>query len=195
MIWVSSKKKKKENRCGLADIKRQKIALLRKDLYPSRAKPHGIRKIKWNREFQGFPTNPYIKIKYKYKKQTLYKLLLRYLIFKRKQPSQLGLENIPTASLQRGKNPFFNECPEYNTKRFNGEAPLMLELLWMQSTSSLPSHPGPLWNDSTWLCLIYGSKRYIWHLNCVQTNDLWLIDLFEIELFDHLSVCKEMTDV
>ena len=33
------------------------------------------------------------------------------------------------------------------------------------------------------------------HLNCVLTNDLCWTELFEIELFDHLTVCKQMTDV
>ena len=28
----------------------------------------------------------------------------------------------------------------------------------------------------------------------MQTNDLWQIELFEIELFGHLSVCKQKTD-
>ena len=29
----------------------------------------------------------------------------------------------------------------------------------------------------------------------MQTNDLYKIELLEIELFDHLTVCKQMTDV
>ena len=29
----------------------------------------------------------------------------------------------------------------------------------------------------------------------MQANDLCSIDLFEIELFDHLTACKQMTDV
>ena len=29
----------------------------------------------------------------------------------------------------------------------------------------------------------------------MQTNDLCWIDLFEIELFDDLTICKQMTDV
>ena len=27
------------------------------------------------------------------------------------------------------------------------------------------------------------------------TNDLWQIEFFEIELLDHLTVCKQITDV
>ena len=37
------------------------------------------------------------------------------------------------------------ECPGYDTKQSNGEAPVMLEFWGMKSTSSLPSHPGPTW--------------------------------------------------
>ena len=60
-------------------------------------------------------------------------------------PSRLGLLNTPTASLQRGKTPPTNECPRYDTKQCDGEVQLMLELLGMWSTPSLPSLPGPLW--------------------------------------------------
>ena len=38
-----------------------------------------------------------------------------------------------------------NECPNYNTKQFDDGCPVMLELWEMQSISSLPSLPGPLW--------------------------------------------------
>ena len=38
-----------------------------------------------------------------------------------------------------------NECPEYDTKQCEGEVPVMLELLLMQSTPLLPSFPGSLW--------------------------------------------------
>ena len=41
-------------------------------------------------------------------------------------------------------SPSPNKCPRYNTKQSDGEAPIMLELLGMQSTSLLPSLPGPL---------------------------------------------------
>ena len=43
------------------------------------------------------------------------------------QPSWLGLENIPTASQQIGKNPTPNNCPVYDTKQSDGEAPVALE--------------------------------------------------------------------
>ena len=37
------------------------------------------------------------------------------------------------------------KCPRYDTKQSDVEAPVMLELWGMQSTSLLPSLPGPLW--------------------------------------------------
>ena len=60
------------------------------------------------------------------------------------QHSWLGQWYTPIASLQRNKNPS-NECPGYSTKRFDSEAPVMLELWAMRSISSLPSLPGQLW--------------------------------------------------
>ena len=33
------------------------------------------------------------------------------------------------------------------------------------------------------------------HLNCVHTSDLCWIKLLGIDFFDHLSVCKQMSDV
>ena len=38
-----------------------------------------------------------------------------------------------------------NECPGYDTKQSDGEAPVILELWGMRSTLSLLSLPGPLW--------------------------------------------------
>ena len=38
-----------------------------------------------------------------------------------------------------------NECPRYDTKKSDGEVPVMLELWGMRSTPSLPSLPGSLW--------------------------------------------------
>ena len=39
-----------------------------------------------------------------------------------------------------------NECPGYETKQCDGKFPVFLELWGMQSTTSLPSLPGPLWS-------------------------------------------------
>ena len=46
--------------------------------------------------------------------------------------------------LCRGVRPPPNKCPGYDTKQSDGEAPVMLELWGMRSTSSLPSLPCPL---------------------------------------------------
>ena len=51
----------------------------------------------------------------------------------------------PVAPLQRGKTHPPNECPGFDTKQFDGEVPVMLELWGMWSTLSLPLLPGPLW--------------------------------------------------
>ena len=42
-------------------------------------------------------------------------------------PSQLGLQNALTVSLQRVKTPPY-ECPAYDTKQSDVEVPVMLEL-------------------------------------------------------------------
>ena len=41
---------------------------------------------------------------------------------------------------------FPNECPGYDIKRSDGEAPVMLERWGMKNTPSLTSLPGPLWS-------------------------------------------------
>ena len=51
------------------------------------------------------------------------------------------------------------------------------------------------WSGSAWKGPIYGSNRIIWNLNWEETNDLCQIELFEIELFLHLTVSKQMTGV
>ena len=38
-----------------------------------------------------------------------------------------------------------NECPRYDIKQSDAEAPVMLEIWEMRSISSLLSLPGPLW--------------------------------------------------
>ena len=46
----------------------------------------------------------------------------------------------------RGVRPPTNECSIYDTKKSDGEIPVMLELWEIQSTPSSPSLPGPLWS-------------------------------------------------
>ena len=72
-----------------------------------------------------------------------------------------------------------NECPDTNTKQSDGEAPVMLELWGMRSTSLLPSLSGPLWPGEVApdRILSMGQRE----LNSI----LMLIKLFEIEtVFD-----------
>ena len=57
----------------------------------------------------------------------------------------LSQQNTPTASLQRSKTPNPNECPRYGTKQSDGAIPVILEFGGIQSTTSLPLLPSPLW--------------------------------------------------
>ena len=59
-------------------------------------------------------------------------------------PIGLGLQNTPTASLQRSKTPP-RRVRRCDVKQYNDEAPVMLEFWGMQSTPSLLPLPGPLW--------------------------------------------------
>ena len=52
----------------------------------------------------------------------------------------------PLLLCREGK-PLANESPGYDTKKSDGEVPMMLELWRMRSTSSLPSLPGSLWPE------------------------------------------------
>ena len=72
--------------------------------------------------------------------------------------------------LCRGVIPPTNECPGYNTKQPDSEAPVMLELWEMQSTFSLPLLPDPLW-----LGMVIPER---------------VLSKGQIELFNHLTVCK-----
>ena len=89
-----------------------------------------------------------------------------------------------------------NECPWYDAKLH-----LMVRLKpWNLGNVEYPfiaKTPSStlIRSGSTWWDPIYGSNRTVWHLNCMQTNDLCKIELFEIELFHDLTVCKQMTDV
>ena len=90
---------------------------------------------------------------------------------------------------------YTNEFLGYDTKQSNGEALVMLELWGMQNTPSLPSisnplRPGMVAPDK----VLSMGQRELWHSNS-QTNDLSKIELLEIELFNHLTMCKQMTNV
>ena len=85
------------------------------------------------------------------------------------------------------------ECHGYDTKQSDVETSI-LELWWMWTTRLLPLLPGSLWPRTVAPDRILSIDQInVWHLICVQTNDICKIELLEIELFDHLTVCKQMT--
>ena len=85
----------------------------------------------------------------------------------------------------------------YDIKESDTEIPVLLELwgnaeypfIAIAPTSNL------IRSGSTSKSPINALNRTVWHLICVQTNELCKIELLEIELFLHLTVCKQMTDV
>ena len=77
--------------------------------------------------------------------------------------------------LFRGVRPPPNECPGYDTKQSDSEAPV-LELWRMWITPSLPLLPGSPWPRvvaSDWL------PSTVWPFNCVQANDIlsWMVSV------------------
>ena len=80
-----------------------------------------------------------------------------------------------TASLQRGKTPFLaNECFGYDTKLSDVETPV-LDLWEMWSILSLLLLPGPLWP--------------------IVVVPVGVPSMDQIELFNYLTECKQMTDI
>ena len=73
-----------------------------------------------------------------------------------------------------------NECPGYDSKKSNGEVPVMLELWGMWSSPSLPSLQGPPWPEvvepDTVLCM--GQIE----LNCVLMLN-WIIQIRNVLTF------------
>ena len=66
----------------------------------------------------------------------------------------------------------FNECPVYDTKQADGEAPVMLELwrIWSTPFIAIASRSTLAWSGSTWQSPVYWSNRTVWHLNCMQNK-------------------------
>ena len=88
------------------------------------------------------------------------------------------------------------ECSEYGIKQIDGEALVLLELLGMGSTSSLPLLPVPFWPGMVAAPdkgLIYGSNRYVWSFNC--GNKLLMFNWISIHIntWNYLTVCKRMS--
>ena len=65
-----------------------------------------------------------------------------------------------------------NECPAYDIKKTDGEAPVMLELWGMQSTSLLPSLPGSLWPEQVALDMVLSIGQI--EQNCVLMLN-WIV--------------------
>ena len=95
---------------------------------------------------------------------------------------------------------FPNECPRYDIKQSDGEVPVMLELWGMQSTPSLLSLPGLLWPGDLATDMVFSMGQI--ELNCVLMLN-WTTwnrtvltfklhtELFELELFWHVTECKK----
>ena len=97
---------------------------------------------------------------------------------------RLELSNTPTAVLQKGVL-----LRIHDTKQSDPEVQLILEFWKMRCTPSLPSLSDPLWPRvvAPNRVLFIWSNRAVWHLNSVQTNDLRLTELLEIEQSYHLT--------
>ena len=82
------------------------------------------------------------------------------------------------------------ECPVYDTKPTEGEAP-DLKFRGMWSTLSLPLLPGLLWP-----CVVVPDwvlfTGQIELFDCKKKNILYWNKLLEIVSFDHLTVCKQI---
>ena len=72
----------------------------------------------------------------------------------------------------------------------------MQRLHGMRNTPLWPSLLGPLWPGMVapdWI-ISMGQMELVWYLNWGQKYYLCKSEFFEIELFDHLTECKQMTD-
>ena len=69
--------------------------------------------------------------------------------------------------LCREKNSF-NECPAYDTKQSDGEAPVILELWRMWSTPLLPLLPGALWSG------VVAPERVL-SVGQIEVFDIWTV--------------------
>ena len=82
--------------------------------------------------------------------------------------------------LSRGIRPIPNDCPAYDTKQSDGEAPVMREPWGMRSISSLPSLPDPLWpgvvapDRVLFIGPIEQNLSTYAKRNCLKCSCLWL---------------------
>ena len=68
----------------------------------------------------------------------------------------------------------------------------MLEFLGMRNTPSLSLLPDRLWPGVVAPDGVLSMDQI--ELFNISTNDLSLVELFELELYYHLTVCKQITD-
>ena len=109
-------------------------------------------------------------------------------------PSRLGLQNTPTAPLQRGR-PLCGR-PGNDSKQSDGEAPVMQRLLGMQGTLSLTLFPGPLWPGMGALDSIYGLNRTTLHTYAIQKKKKSefkpALRNWNFDLVSHMSVAERL---
>ena len=101
----------------------------------------------------------------------------------------------------KGSDPT-NECAEFDTKQSDDELQIMLEFWRMHNTHSLLSLPDPVWLGvvSPGRVLYKGhiEENYVFMLNWIHWNGTVLTfkqytELFQIELFWDLNMCKPKT--
>ena len=84
----------------------------------------------------------------------------------------------------------------YDTKHSDSKAPVMLEFWGMLSTPLLPSLPGPLWlREVVPERVLSMGQTELFDIKTVCKQMTYLIELLENELFYHLTVCKEKTNI
>ena len=86
-----------------------------------------------------------------------------------------------------------NSCPGYDIKQSDSEASVMVELWGMWSSPSLPLLPAPLWPEVVAPGRVLSMRQT--ELFVIWSVYLCKIELFEIEQFDYLTVCKQMSNV
>ena len=69
-----------------------------------------------------------------------------------------------------------NKCPGYDTKKSVDVVPVMLKLWGMQSTPSLPSLPGSLWQFLVAMTCLWVSHCKLSKFLCVKSGKPWLIN-------------------
>ena len=96
--------------------------------------------------------------------------------------------------LYREIRPCLKECPVYDTKQYDGESPERLELRETEKTFIAITPRSTLVEVVVLDRVLSIGQIELFGINWGKTNYLYYIDLFKIEPFDHLTMCKQMTD-